>query len=354
MSSKKTNTSSNGKLDVVFVIPKLSPGGAERVFAFISQNLDSEKFRTELLIIGSVKDTSYIVDNVRTTYLNQNRVLYAIPKVIEFLLRRKPRVVLSSIGHVNFLFGFLSFLFPKIRFVIRPSNVGSKNSAGWFEKKCFSSVESVICQSSDMSQNFQKRYGISEDKITIIGNPVTNVENISTGSKIHEYFNFITVGRLSSIKGHSRILNILAKLNKDFHYLIIGDGPEKENLLERIETLNLGSRITHIPYTDKVNHHLERSDIFLQGSFSEGFPNAVLESCIMGTPVLAFDVPGGTKEIVQNGINGYLVNTEEEYLSILNEPREWNRFDVRQSVLSKYGASTILSRYEKVIENAGV
>ena len=336
------------KIKVIFMIPNLTPGGAERVFAFISQNLTADVFETELLVTGKSEQTSYVVDKVSVEYLEKNRVLSAIPKLISYLARERPDIVLSSIGHLNMVSGFMSMIFPSIRFVIRPSNVESKDSSGWLVKQCFSAIDAVICQSYDMANNFSKRYGISMKKITIIGNPVTNVEEFKTEAEdgIEKTQKFITVGRLNKVKGHTRVLRILARLNKDFHYTIIGDGPERVNLLTQIDDLNLNSKITHISYTSKVNDYLLQSDLFLQGSYSEGFPNAVLESCTMGTPVLAFDVPGGTKEILENGTNGFLVSNEEEYLAALTKENKWNRSAIRQSVLSKFSPEIILSKYE--------
>ena len=48
----------------------------------------------------------------------------------------------------------------------------------------------------------------------------------------------------------------------------------------------------------KIIDYLSDSDFFIQGSYVEGFPNSVLESCSVGTPVIAFNCPGGTKEII--------------------------------------------------------
>jgi len=335
------------------MIPNLTPGGAERVFAFISQNLNSDKFETELLVTGKSDQTSYVVDKVSVKYLEKDRVLAAIPKLITYLAKKRPKIVLSSIGHLNMVSGFLSIIFPSIRFIIRPSNVESKDSGGWIAKRCFSAVYAVICQSADMAKNFSQRYGIPMKKITIIGNPVTNVEELKakSGEYIEQTQKFITVGRLNEVKGHSRILKILGQLDKKFHYTIIGDGPEKENLLAQIDSLQLNSKITHIPYTNKVNDYLLQSDLFLQGSYSEGFPNAVLESCTMGTPVLAFDVPGGTKEIIKHKTNGFLVDNEDEYLKVLAANHSWNRNEVRLSVLSKFSPEIVLASYEKLLSS---
>ena len=58
----------------------------------------------------------------------------------------------------------------------------------------------------------------------------------------------------------------------------------------------------------------------IQTSEYEGYPNVLIESIALNTPVIAFDCPGGTKEIIQEGLNGYLVinksteDLKEKYL----------------------------------------
>ena len=331
------------------MIPNLGTGGAERVFAFVSQHLNPDKFSTELLVMGKSEQTTYRVDKIPVQYLGKNRVLHAIPSLFRLLRSKKPDIVLSSIGHLNMVAGLMAVLFPSIRFIIRPASIESKEAGGWLAKKCFAQAHWVICQSEDMAHNFQKRYAVPSEKITIIGNPITHIEPIDMTEDIDQTCKFITVGRLNTIKGHARILKILGRLSKDFHYTIIGDGPERENLLAQIDDLQLNAKITHIPYTDKVNDYLVQNDLFLQGSYSEGFPNAVLESCAMGTPAVAFDVPGGTKEIIEHGTNGFLVANEDEYLAVLSADHDWKRSYIRHSVLLKFGPETVLDKYERLL-----
>src|SRR5690606_13086132 len=108
----------------------------------------------------------------------------------------------------------------------------------------------------------------------------------------------ITVARLSKEKGIPRILKILSKLTIPFHYTLIGMGHEKDSIFYLIEKYALSNKITHISFTKNVSKHMKNNDFFLQGSYFEGFPNCLIESCVVGTPVIAFNVPGGTKEII--------------------------------------------------------
>ncbi|MEO6348106.1 MAG: glycosyltransferase family 4 protein, partial [Aquaticitalea sp.] len=114
----------------------------------------------------------------------------------------------------------------------------------------------------------------------------------------------------------------------------------------------LKDKITHIPFTNEVNRYLRQSDVYLQSSYVEGFPNAVIESCAVGTPVIAYKAPGGINEIIVEGVNGYVADDEKEFLEYINQVYSNNIFVpqiVSDSVYSKFGKEKILKEYEDLI-----
>ena len=170
-----------------------------------------------------------------------------------------------------------------------------------------------------MANELLEIYPIKKKKVVVINNPISDDFSVKdTTDSTSLKTQFITVGRLHPEKGHKRMLNVLSKLEFDFHYTIIGDGQEHDTIVKQTQALGIYENITIIKYTKEVSKYLNQSDIFLQGSFAEGFPNALLESCAVGTPVIAFEAPGGTSEILEHGINGYLAKNEDDYLNYIN------------------------------------
>src|SRR5690606_8547673 len=178
-------------------------------------------------------------------------------------------------------------------------------------------------------------------------NPISDTFKLKETHQKNKPIQYITVGRLSKEKGIDRILKILSKLNHPFHYTLIGNGAEREHLFDLVKDYNLTDNITHIEFTKDVSTYLERSDVFLQGSHFEGFPNCLIESCSVGTPVIAFNVPGGTKEIVQNNVNGFLVENEDEFIEKLNDFKDWHPEEGRASVYQKLNKDLILHKYKE-------
>lgn len=339
----------------MFILPSLAAGGAERVISFVSQNIDKEIFCPILIISGFEKDTVYEVNKIETIYLNKTRVLNAIPSIIKIIAKYKPHIVVSSISHVNAAMSILSPFFRKTKFIGREATILSKRSNEKKSRKWspydlfpigYKNLDTLICQSQDMAEDMIINFNIPKDKICIINNPISNLPDIKLAKPLSGIKKFITVGRLSEVKGHLRILDILSQINEPFIYTIIGDGSLRDEIFNKAKTLGIYDRINYVPFTNKVNDYIADHDMFLQGSYVEGFPNALLESCVVGTPVIAFNAPGGTKEIVEDGINGFLVDTEEDYLEKLTDKRTWNPEKVRASVYHKFNKEVILKQYE--------
>jgi len=350
----------DSKITILFILPSLSAGGAERVISFVSQNIDTKKFHSVLLVAGFKKDTVYDVSNVDVTYLNKPRILTALPSIIKHIKSLKPNVVVSSIAHVNTAMAMVSPFFKNVKFIGREATVlgqrqNEKKARKWslahILPNGFKKLDALICQSNDMAEDMMANFDIPREKIHVINNPISNLPPIKEKSNNTIPRRFITVGRLTEVKGHLRLLDMLSKLKDPFTYTIVGDGHLKEDIFNRAKRLGIFENIEHIPFTNQVNDFIAKHDLFLQGSYVEGFPNALLESCVVGTPVLAFKAPGGTKEIVENGINGYLVNDESDYIEKLNSEFHMDPKTVRESVYKKFNREIILQQYEALFEN---
>jgi len=350
---------------IVFILPSLKAGGAERVISFVAQNIDVSKYNVTLLVVGFEKDSVYDTGGVKTIFLNKQRLIRSIPLLIKQIIKIKPNIVVSSIGHINIFAGFLSMFFKKTYFIGREASVTSvmstfsnSNSSlySFLMKLFYSKLSKIICQSKDMFNDFNKVLNIDSQKLVVINNPIT-IEPALKKKRINisSVVQFITIGRMSGEKGYERILEGLASISSyDFHYTIIGDGPLKNSLLELAGKHNLLSKITHIPYTSSVLEKLIQMDVFLQGSYVEGFPNAVLESCTVGTPVVAFNAPGGTREIIENGITGFIIENEGGFASLLNNKElltSLNPEIVSQHVFDKFNSRKIITQYEMLFDS---
>ena len=155
-------------------------------------------------------------------------------------------------------------------------------------------------------------YGLQKNSpVQIITPAVTLVNSERLIKSGQEALQIITVGRLHWMKGYNDILEALAILkqhNTNFHYQIIGVGPEEEAIKFAIHQLGLQQYVTLLgkQSNDDVLNYIEKAEIYLQYSHSEGFCNAVLEAQAFGKLCIVSD-GGGLPENIVDGETGWVV-----------------------------------------------
>lgn len=123
-----------------------------------------------------------------------------------------------------------------------------------------------------------------------------------------------TVARLDGIKNQAvmiRALRLLRETHPDVRLLIVGDGPERENLERLAEDLQVNSRVIFTGFREDTHRCYRVMDIFLLTSFTEGTAMTLLEAMASGLPCIATDV-GGNGEIVRDEETGLLVASNDD------------------------------------------
>lgn len=197
-------------------------------------------------------------------------------------------------------------------------------------KKC----DKVVCVSKYCADKVKKALGNTVDvtyKYNILNDEeILNLSKEKVNLKIFQenFPIFITVGRLSPEKGYVRLVNIMSDLKNmgyKFHLIIIGNGPEYEQIESKIKELNMEDFITMTGETKNPHKYTKKSDVFICSSFSEGYSTACTEAAILGVPIITTNVPGG-EEIINDCKCGALTGLDDNSLKesikkVLDNPK---------------------------------
>lgn len=120
----------------------------------------------------------------------------------------------------------------------------------------------------------------------------------------------ISVGRCVWEKGYTYALDTMAILKTkevDFHYTIVGDGPEMSTLKQKVVKLNLVNKVSFKGFRERneIPEFLSNADIYFQPSITEALSNALIEASFYKLPVVSSDI-GGIPEVVENNVTGFL------------------------------------------------
>ena len=173
-------------------------------------------------------------------------------------------------------------------------------------------------------------------------------------------FLWLTVGRLYPQKDHATLLaavRIVRDRLRGVRLAVAGDGPLAACLREQVRQAALADTVHWLGARTDIADLLAASDAFVLPSRWEGSPNAVIEALAAGRPVAATDV-GGVRELVQDGVSGYLVPpgdagalaaAMERLMALRPEQRERLGDHGRESVRQRHGIGTVMARWRDVL-----
>ncbi len=119
----------------------------------------------------------------------------------------------------------------------------------------------------------------------------------------------VSVGRFVPFKGYDILIEAAALLHRtepQLHWVLVGNGEQRERLVERCAAHGLSSQVHFVGWKDDVRQWLALGDLFVLPSLAEHFGRVIVEAMAMGKPVVATDA-GGVPEIVAHGETGLLV-----------------------------------------------
>lgn len=148
------------------------------------------------------------------------------------------------------------------------------------------------------------------------GYPAVFIPHISTFSRQEKNFVcekvILNIGRLTQDKRQIDLLRIWNEIVKEkadqgWRLKIVGRGEEKENLTNYIDANNLNNSVEILEPIKDVDQFFKMASIFAFTSQFEGFGMVLLEAMSFGVPCISFDCPSGPRDIIDDGVNGFLI-----------------------------------------------
>ncbi|MCB1661713.1 MAG: glycosyltransferase [Pseudomonadales bacterium] len=284
----------------IFMLPTDRIGGAERVamnlVGYINKTYKNASVHVYFMSKGDSGGwNDFKGTDVCLTYSNLGSEKASLFSALIYLYKTadKNTFVYSSHAHVN---AFLS-LFRKLRFykcrylILRESTIISQRFSGLKKLildglyKCYGAQDLLICQTGLMKDEFLKVRSISTSKnIRVIPNPLNLSqiqEKIRGGSfkyPARKAALIVMVGRLVPIKNHLLVINALRDIDRDnFFLVLVGDGPMKSALQVDVKRAGLQDNVEFVGKSNNPFMYMKGADIGIVSSFSEGFPNVIIE-----------------------------------------------------------------------------
>ncbi|SMD46053.1 Glycosyltransferase involved in cell wall bisynthesis [Aquiflexum balticum DSM 16537] len=242
----------------------------------------------------------------------------------------------------------------------------------WIFKYVYSKAHFVIAISESVSSYIVRLGEVPSEKIKVLYNPVggqitgNSEENVSTqgiDSNQSSQFKFIYTGRLVKIKNLERLISAFSLLYKsnssfDFKLWIVGEGPEKESLVELCEHLQIKDQVIFWGYQEDVFSFLRKADVFVLPSYTEGSSVSLIEAMKVGLPSIVTK-NGGTSEVIGGSGSGVLIdpNNEEEIFHAMNRMADLSASERLQlgekakNEIKRFSVEAYLEQLMKIYQN---
>jgi starch synthase (maltosyl-transferring) len=299
--------SSSGPIRIAFCITDLDPGGAERALVQIVTRLD--RSRWDPLVICLSRPGALVeplqAAGIPVVCLGARRPtdLGILPRLYRELRRFRPRILQTMLFHANIAGRLIGWL-AGVEFCVSGIRVAERRSR-WplrIDRWTDRFVKVHVCVSRAVRDFCVDVAGLSNHKLVVIPNGVDVASfaeaepldlttlGIPAGARV-----VAVVGRLDPQKGLEYLIEaaaLIAPQHHDVHFLLVGDGPERDNLIRRVAEHDLADRIHFAGWRADVPRILAAAYCLVLPSLWEGMPNVVLEAMAAGIPVLATRVEG--------------------------------------------------------------
>ena len=356
-------------MNIVFVIPALKSGGAERVVSLLANYFSSSN---KVSIVCFNEDDPHYKLNPRVKLYNLDASirrrgllrLITIPfvELKRFLGIRKivkleeADVVISFLFTSNFFVSILK-LTMKVRTIVSERNDPTfyHPLKRFLNKILYRLNDEIVFQTKKVKEMYKYNRGV------VISNPI-DLKQISVFRNTNvKKFKIVSVGRLVEQKNYMFGIEVIRSLvnecNYNILYEIYGSGHLDNKIIEQINRYGLESNIKLMGSVKDLWNRISDANVFLMTSYFEGFPNALLESISLGIPSVVSEFPtGASSEMIHNGLNGFVISdfNVDEYVDkvklILDNDVLYNDM-VRYNyeVSKKYDTEKIFNLWEKIL-----
>ena len=358
------------KLKVLILSITLEGGGSERRTVYLLKYINRNIF--EPILCLKEKRGEYLKDIPQSTKLctiKSHYKLLTLLKMYKVILKEKPDIIFGfnvwGMNTIALMALKLIFHKRKVKLII---GVGTNPS--YFKPlriiRFTCSFADLIAANSYGIRNYLiSSWKIPKEKIRVIHNGVDikNIDKLSFEKINHiwiknNYNVIVSVGRLSEPKGYPYLIEALTIVNKKIpvYLIIIGQGEEEEKLKKLAKKIEIENKVDFIGFKQNPYKYIAKADLFVLSSLWEGFPNVLLEAMACRTPVVSTDAPYGPSEIIEDGLNGYLVpvadstRLAEKILYVFdNLDKQENVIrEAREKIEKKFSVNKMIKNYEKL------
>ncbi|MEO6404101.1 MAG: glycosyltransferase [Ferruginibacter sp.] len=311
------------KEKIAILTYSLAGAGAERIASNLLNNLDRKKYDIHLVMMNTEIEYAIRKDQVihyieksyryEKEWLKFIKIPWLAYKFARYCNREKISLVLAIMNRPNLIAAMAKLFGIKAKVLISercytPYTYNKNSLAGKIKysllKWAYPKADAILPNSKGTVEALENYYHI-KSHYYVVKNP-TDIGRIKKLMQEtppvfmdDQRFKFIYVGTFREEKNQDLLVDAVAKMPGDNYKLIfVGKGPTLKKVVGKVKKLGLENRIQFIDFTENPYMYMKRADCFILSSYSEGFPNVLIESMACGLPIISVDCKTGPRELL--------------------------------------------------------
>ena len=333
---------------ITILISSLSGGGAEGVSVNVANSFAEDGWQVDLVVLH-LNNATYldrVLDKVNLVVLNVNNARYSTFPLLKYIRNKKPDIIFVFNYELAALLVIIRTItrfktkiiarnmntFSKVSIISKEKNLWIRVVVRFLIDKFYSKADHIVNQSHAMREDLISVHPQLKDNSSVIYNPVAkHIEDYANSNDLNNIKKkdyLLCVGRLEKQKAFHYAIEGFAGIASKFPNLrlkIVGKGRLEKELRQNAIDFGVGDRVDFEGFQKHMIPYYLYAKATLLTSIYEGYPNVLVESITLKTPVVAFDCPSGPSEIIKDKINGYLVkyqdveDLKEKLISVLSK-----------------------------------
>ncbi|MDX1927219.1 MAG: glycosyltransferase [Pirellulaceae bacterium] len=361
------------RLKVCLIIPTLVKGGAEKQLALLAAGLDRTRFECHVIVLthSGPYEAELRAQGIQVHVIGKRGKLdpSAYWRLARKLKELRPDVVHTWLFAGN-SYGRMAAHRVKVPVII----AGERSVDPWKQWWNFAvdryllKYTDTIVTNTNAVVDFYAPHGIAARRFTVIANAVVppqvtplSREQVFERLKLPPKAALVgAVGRLWKQKGYRELVwsaELLRVALKDVCVVIIGDGPERDQLLHYRDQVGADEAARFVGEREDALQLMTGFDLLWNGSLYEGQSNTILEAMACGVPVVATDIPG-TRDLVEHEVTGLLYPQGDVGRltritnQLLREPERRAAMGVaaKQRIAEQFSLQRMISQHEELYE----
>jgi glycosyltransferase involved in cell wall biosynthesis len=314
---------------IAIFLPSLAGGGAQRSMLSLAEGLAAAGIRVDL-VVGSAIGRLHrqVPQGIDLIDLGAARVLGALPRLVAYLSRERPNVLISALDHANLVAICARMIsrsptrvFVSVRNTlsekVQQSRSRRERMLPLLARRLYPLAEGVVAVSDGVRDDLVANIGLPPRLVQVLRNPVVTPQltTLAQREPDHAWFRpgeppvVLAAGRLTHQKDFATLLYAFDEVRRHHpcRLVILGEGPERADLESLVRRLGLVDQCDLHGFVDNPYAFMRRARLFVLSSAWEGLPGVLIQAMACGTPVLSTDCPSGPREILDDGRLGALV-----------------------------------------------